>query len=98
MARRAIPTISIISGQAAAEVRRRSSPRVERRYIGSDYAGSIRAPAHACGIAGLKPTARRVPRTGHIIGYGGPFDSCQQIGPIARRVEDLHLLLTIIAG
>ena len=49
--------------------------------IGSDYAGSIRAPAHACGIAGLKPTAGRVPRTGHIVGYGGPFDSWQQIGP-----------------
>ncbi len=66
--------------------------------IGSDYAGSIRAPAHACGIAGLKPTTGRVPRTGHIIGYGGPFESWQQIGPLARRVEDLHMLLRIIAG
>ncbi len=66
--------------------------------IGSDYAGSIRVPSHACGIAGLKPTAGRVPRTGHIIDYGGAFESFQQIGPLARRVEDLALLLPIIAG
>ena len=82
------------SGGAAAIVAAGGAP----FDIGSDYAGSIRAPAHACGIAGLKPTAGRVPRTGHIVGYGGPFDAWQQIGPLARRVEDLHLLLTIIAG
>ena len=47
---------------------------------------------------GPSQAAGRVPRTGHIVGYGGPFDSWQQIGPLARRVEDLHLLLNIIAG
>jgi amidase len=82
------------SGGAAAIVAAGGAP----FDVGSDYAGSIRAPAHACGIAGLKSTAGRVLRTGHIVGYGGPFDSWQQIGPLARRVEDLHLLLTIIAG
>ncbi len=82
------------SGGAAAIVAAGGAP----FEIGSDYAGSIRCPAHACGIAGLKPTAGRVPRTGHIIGYGGAFDAWQQVGPLARRVEDLHLLLTIIAG
>jgi amidase len=66
--------------------------------IGSDYAGSIRVPSHACGIAGIKPTQGLVPRTGHIIDYGGAFDSMQQIGPLARRVEDLALLLPILAG
>ena len=82
------------SGGAAASVAAGSSP----FDIGSDFAGSVRAPAHACGIAGLKPTAGRVPRTGHVVGYGGAFDPWQQVGPLARRVEDLHLLLSIIAG
>src|SRR5215467_11944321 len=66
--------------------------------IGSDYAGSIRVPSHACGVAGIKPTHGLVPRTGHIIDYGGYSDSMQQIGPLARRVEDLALLLPILAG
>ncbi len=66
--------------------------------IGSDYGGSIRSPAYNNGIAGIKPTLGRVPRTGHIVGYGGPFDSFQETGPMARRVEDLALLLSIMAG
>ncbi|MDR3415109.1 MAG: amidase [Nevskia sp.] len=66
--------------------------------LGSDYGGSIRGPAFANGIAGLKPTYGRSPRTGHIVGYGGPFDSFQETGPLARRVEDLYLLLSIIGG
>jgi amidase len=66
--------------------------------LGSDYGGSIRGPAFANGIAGLKPTLGRTPRTGHIVGYGGPFDSFQETGPLARRVEDLAVLLPIIAG
>jgi amidase len=66
--------------------------------IGSDYGGSIRGPAHANGIAGIKPTLGRSPRTGHIVGYGGAFDTFQETGPLARRVEDLYLLLSIIGG
>jgi len=66
--------------------------------IGSDYGGSIRGPANVNGIAGIKPTLGRTPRTGHIVGYGGPFDSFQETGPLARRVEDLALLLPILAG
>ena len=66
--------------------------------IGSDYGGSIRGPAFANGIAGIKPTLGRVPRTGHIVGYGGPFDSFQETGPLARWVEDLSLLLPILSG
>ena len=66
--------------------------------IGSDYGGSIRGPAFANGIAGIKPTLGRVPRTGHIVGYGGAFDSFQETGPMARRVEDISLLMTILAG
>jgi amidase len=66
--------------------------------IGSDWNGSIRGPAHNNGIAGIKPTSGRVPRTGHIVDYGGPYDYWQQLGPMARRVEDLILLLPLIAG
>jgi len=66
--------------------------------IGSDYGGSIRSPANVNGIAGIKPTLGRVPRTGHIVGYGGAFDTFQETGPLARRVEDLILLMPILQG
>ena len=66
--------------------------------IGSDYGGSIRMPSHNNGTCGLKPTFGRVPRTGHIVDYGGIFDSWQEIGPLARRVEDLNLITSIICG
>jgi amidase len=65
--------------------------------LGSDFGGSIRGPAHLCGIAGLNPTTGRVPRTGHIPPYGGAFDTAR-IGPMARFVEDLALALQIISG
>lgn len=66
--------------------------------IGSDWGGSIRGPAHNNGIAGIKPTSVRVPRTGHIVDYGGVFDLWQQLGPMCRRVEDLSLITPIISG
>jgi len=66
--------------------------------IGSDWGGSIRGPAHVNGITGIKPTSGRVPRTGHIVDYGGVYDSWQQLGPMARRVEDLILILPVISG
>ena len=66
--------------------------------IGSDWGGSIRGPAHNNGIAGIKPTSVRVPRTGHIVDYGGVFDLWQQLGPLCRRVEDLALITPIISG
>jgi amidase len=66
--------------------------------IGSDWGGSIRGPAHNNGIAGIKPTSVRVPRTGHIVDYGGIFDLWQQLGPLCRRVEDLNLITPIISG
>ena len=66
--------------------------------IGSDTGDSIRQPSHVCGIAGLKPSSGRVPRSGHWPGYEGLFESFTQLGPMARRVEDLELLLPIMAG
>ena len=66
--------------------------------IGSDTGGSIRVPAHFCGIAGLKPTAGRVPRSGHIIDFTGAVQGLTHIGPLARQVDDLALALEIIAG
>lgn len=66
--------------------------------IGSDAGGSIRLPAHFCGIAGLKPTSGRVARTGHLPPPGGPLDSIWQVGPMARRVEDLVLTMPLLLG
>jgi amidase len=66
--------------------------------LGSDVGGSIRQPAHYCGIAGIKPTTGRVPSTGHwvpLVGLLGPMFS---IGPMARFVEDLTLALPILCG
>jgi amidase len=83
------------SGGAAAIVAAGGSP----FDIGSDTGGSIRIPAHFCGIAGIKPSAGRVPRTGHIPFLElGAAEALTQVGPLARRVDDLTLLLPIIAG
>ena len=60
--------------------------------IGSDLSGSIRVPASFCGIAGLKPTAGRVPMEGHTPSASGVVGLGACIGPMARRVEDLALL------
>lgn len=82
------------SGGAAAIIAAGGSP----LDIGSDTGGSIRVPSHFCGIAGIKPTAGRVSRAGHIIDYAGAAQSLTHIGPLARRVDDLALALSIIAG
>ncbi|MDA1257349.1 MAG: amidase [Chloroflexi bacterium] len=66
--------------------------------LGSDLGGSVRVPSHYCGIAGLKTSAGRVPRTGHAFPWGGPLDRFGTVGPLARRVEDLALVLPIISG
>jgi amidase len=66
--------------------------------IGSDGGGSIRVPAHFCGICGLKPTPGRVPGTGHFPAGYGPFSLIGVVGPMARTVEDLKILFEVIAG
>lgn len=67
--------------------------------VGSDGGGSIRQPCHNTGIAGLKPTHGRIPRTGSVfgdaLGIFGPFNC---YGPLARTVADLQLALSIMNG
>lgn len=66
--------------------------------IGSDSGGSIRLPAAWCGICGLKPTAGRVPGTGHFPRIGALSDGRTQIGPLGRSIDDLELVLGVIEG
>jgi len=66
--------------------------------IGSDGGGSIRIPAHFCGIAGLKPTPGRVPAGGHFPPLGYPTGLVTTVGPMARTVKDVRLLFSVLAG
>jgi len=66
--------------------------------VGSDGGGSIRTPAHFCGICGLKPTPGRIPATGHFPPGGGAFAWIGVVGPMARTVADLRALFAIMAG
>ncbi len=66
--------------------------------LGSDCAGSVRLPAAFCGIAAIKPTSGRLPRTGHFPPSGGWIEALWQIGPMARRVEDLIAALPLLAA
>jgi amidase len=66
--------------------------------LGSDAAGSVRVPAGFCGIASIKPTSGRLPRTGHVPPAGGWIEALWQIGPMARYTEDLVLAMQLLAG
>jgi Asp-tRNA(Asn)/Glu-tRNA(Gln) amidotransferase A subunit family amidase len=66
--------------------------------VGSDGGGSIRVPAHFCGICGLKPTPGRIPATGHFPMSAGPFALIGLVGPMARTVADLKVFFEVMQG
>ncbi len=66
--------------------------------VGSDGGGSIRVPAHFCGICGLKPTPGRIPATGHFPPGAGAFSWLGVVGPMARTIADVRALFEVMAG
>src|SRR4051794_33438879 len=66
--------------------------------VGSDGGGSVRVPAHFCGICGLKPTPGRVPSTGHFPPGAGLLNWLGVVGPMARTVADVRALFEVMAG
>ena len=85
------------SGGEAAIIAAQGSP----CGLGTDSGASVRLPAHFCGLASTKPSAGRVPLTGVLDDEGqlGTLgDPRTQIGPLARSVADVALVLSVIAG
>lgn len=85
------------SGGSAAAVAAGLSP----LDIGNDIAGSIRQPAHFCGIYGLKPTDRRISTAGTIPEVPGmPYCLRQMMtmGCFARSLEDIRICFSLVAG
>jgi amidase len=84
------------SGGAAAAVAAGFTP----FELGSDIGGSIRTPAHFCGVYGHKPSYGLIPLRGHVPGPPGTFalSDLSVAGPLARGAEDLGVLLDILAG
>ena len=85
------------SGAAAAAV----SVGFSSLDIGSDIGGSIRIPAHFCGVYGLKPSYGLIPKLGHIPPPPGMLshqNTLSVAGPIARSPKDIQIALSILAG
>lgn len=66
--------------------------------LGNDLGGSIRHPAHSCGICGLKPTSRRLTCAESVKNFRGMEAFSEQAGPLARCVDDLELALQVLAA
>lgn len=90
-------TVGGSSGGSASAVAAGFSP----LDLGSDIGGSIRLPAHYCGVYGFMPTDGRVSTEGHLPPLPGQARYVRQmlrIGPLARSIEDLQLCMFLIAG
>ncbi|MBV9141578.1 MAG: amidase [Pseudonocardiales bacterium] len=68
--------------------------------VGTDIAGSVRIPAHCCGVFGLKPSYGVIPQRGYLdhVGGGTTDVDINVFGPLARSAADLTLLLDVLAG
>ena len=66
--------------------------------LGSDIGGSVRLPAHACGVNSLKPTSGRLPLEGHLSLFPNQESLMCQPGPLARCVTDLTVAMQVLAG
>ena len=68
--------------------------------LGTDIGGSVRIPAHCCGVFGLKTTYGVVPQRGYLdrVGGGVSDPDINVLGPLARSANDLALLLDVVAG
>ena len=66
--------------------------------VGSDGGGSVRVPAHFCGICALKPTPGRMPATGHFPRGAGAFAWLGVVGPMARTIADVRALFDAMKG
>ncbi len=69
--------------------------------IGSDIGGSVRIPAHFCGVFSIKPTDHLISLAGHIPEPPGSPNGVRRMGmpgPLTRSIEDLRLALTLLAG
>jgi fatty acid amide hydrolase 2 len=66
--------------------------------LGADFGGSIRIPAAFCGVLGFKPTGGRVVTDGHMPQTPHILSEWNNVGPIARRVEDIALALSILSS
>lgn len=65
---------------------------------GSDIGGSIRNPAHFCGVYGHKPSWGIIPMQGHELAEHNPEPDLAVCGPLARSADDLHVALDVMAG
>ena len=68
--------------------------------LGTDIGGSVRIPAHCCGVFGLKPSYGVVSQRGYLdhVGGGTTDADINVFGPLARSADDLALLLDVLAG
>lgn len=82
------------SGGAAAAVAAGLTP----LEVGSDLAGSVRLPAHFCGVYGLMATDHRIPVTGFFAPPPRPIRLLGSSGPIARDLADLEIALRVLSG